>query len=158
MKSIPTKSCVPSGGKPKLIPRHASQRASKPKKHTQRDSDAYHTDSSTHDIIMPKGGHTVNLLPAIIMSSRGIYLATLFNALYASEEPFDGFAKSSPKFLDISRQAFGCIWPGLKSSVETSHTLFNFVSRFALAIGYGSYFTHRDINALWKNEARFMRP
>ena len=140
------KSRAPSGGKQKSIPARTGQRASKPKKLAQRNSDVDCTDldsgsepstrKSAHDAIMPKGGNTVNLLPSIIASSKAIYFATLLNALYASEEPFDDFVKTSPQFLMVSRKAFRKIWPVLNVLMETDHLLFNLVSRFVLAVGY----------------------
>src|SRR4051812_3615929 len=82
-----------------------------PKKLRRRGSDASSPISEPVPVdrgriaIMPKGSST-SLLPSIILSSKTQYLATLYNALYASEEPFDDFTKSSPEFLKISRWAF----------------------------------------------------
>ena len=100
---------------------------------TRRDSDASDPalDSPPDHgcaVIMPKGGNSLSLLPAILSSLKGKYLATLYYALYASEEPFNHFIKTSPKFLEISRQAFEKVWPHLKITVETDDALFNVVS------------------------------
>ena len=76
-------------------------------------------------VIMPKGGNSLSLLPAVLSSLKGKYLAMLYCALYASEEPFDHFVKTSPKFLEISHQAFEKVWPHLKITVETDDALFN---------------------------------
>ena len=73
----------------------------------------------------------LGLLPSILSSLKGQYLATLYAALYTSEEPFDDFAKTSSKFLTISHQAFKRVWPHLKVQLETDDTLFNIVSPFA---------------------------
>ena len=94
---------------------------------------------------MPKGGNNLNLLPSAIASLKGKYLATLYNALYASEEPFDHFTKTSPAFLEISRQAFDKVWPKLDIELETDDVLFNFVSRLT-AIKHNLYVIYRAIN------------
>ena len=80
----------------------------------------------------------------------------LYCALYASEEPFDHFIKTSPKFLEISRQAFEKVWPHLKITVETDDTLFNVVSLSTITTKHGLYPIYRVINTYLKNEARFM--
>src|SRR5271170_1083606 len=87
---------------------------------------------ATRNAIMPKGVGPVTLLPSIILSSRTKYFATLLNALFASEEPFDHFLKTSSVFLDISRTAFKSVWPHLKITVETDDVLYNIVSLFIL--------------------------
>jgi hypothetical protein len=104
---------------------------------------------------MPKGGNSLSLLPAILSSLKGKYLATLYCALYASEEPFDHFIKTSPKFLEISRQAFEKVWPHLKVTVETDDALFNVVSLSTITTKHGLYPIYRVINTYSKNEARF---
>jgi len=77
---------------------------------------------------MPKGGNNSNLLPSVLSSLKSKYLSTLFNALYASEEPFDHFTKTSPMFLKTSHQAFESVWPHLKIQVETDDIMYNIVS------------------------------
>jgi hypothetical protein len=147
---------VPSGNRGKQI----AKPVDKPRQHkkpTRRSSDA----SSSSDecprraAIMPKGGNSSNLLPSAIASLKGKYLATLYNALYASEEPFDHFTKTSPMFLKTSRQAFGKVWPHLDIEIETDDVLFNFVS-FSIAIKHGLYLICRAINVYLKNAAGFM--
>ena len=127
---------------------------------TQQDSDASDPalDSPPdhgHAVIMPKGGNSLSLLPAVLSSLKGKYLATLYCALYASEEPFNHFIKTSPKFLKISHQVFEKVWPYLKITVETDDTLFNVVSLSTITTKHGLYPIYRVINAYSKNEARF---
>lgn len=97
-------------------------------------SDASTTSRSdtARNLIMPKGGNKLNVLPSIILSSKAEYLTTIFNALDASESPFDDFAKSSPHFLKISRRAFRNIWPHIDITLETDDVLFNVVGLFSL--------------------------
>jgi hypothetical protein len=154
---------VPSGGKGKQTTKPVDQGTKKPlqrKKPTRRGSDASDPalDSPPDHgraAIMPKGGNSLSLLPAVLSSLKGKYLATLYCALYASEEPFDHFVKTSPRFLEVSRQAFEKVWPHLKITVETDDALFNVVSLSAMAIKHGLYPIYRVINAYLKNEARF---
>ena len=77
---------------------------------------------------MPKGGNTVNAVPSFIGSLKSKYLATIFNALDASEAPFDDFTKTSPHLLRVSRRAFRAIWPKINITIETDDVLFNVVS------------------------------
>ena len=124
---------VPSSRKAKRVTKPADKRkASKPQKpSTQRQaSDASLTSRSdtVRNLIMPKGGKTLNVLPSVILSLKTEYLTMIFNALDASEAPFDNFVKTSPHFLRISRQAFRSIWPHLDITLETDDVLFNVVS------------------------------
>jgi hypothetical protein len=86
---------------------------------------------------MPKGGNSLSLLPAVLLSLKGKYLATLYCALYASKEPFNHFVKTLPKFLEISHQVFEKVWPHLKITVETDDTLFNVVSLSTITTKHG---------------------
>lgn len=52
--------------------------------------------------LMPKGGNKLGSLPSIILSESNRYFATLFNALFASQNPFEDFKKTSTSFLTIS--------------------------------------------------------
>ncbi len=79
---------------------------------------------------MPKGGNKLHALPSVILSLKPEYLTTIYNALDASEAPFDDFMKSLPHFLRISRQAFKSIWPHFDITLETDDILFNVVSLF----------------------------
>lgn len=83
---------------------------------------------SGRNVLMPKGGNLNSLLPSVLLSLKAHYLSTLFCALYASEEPFDNFVKTSSSFLKISRTAFKNVWPHLKVKVEMDDVLFNIVS------------------------------
>jgi hypothetical protein len=104
-RAIAKKSRASSSGRQQSIPARAGQRASKPKKLAQQNSDADCTDLNS-------GSEPSNLLSSIIASSKAIYIATLLNALYASEEPF------------------------LNVLMETDHLLFNLASRFVSAVEY----------------------
>ena len=92
--------------------------------------------ASDRAAIMPKGTGSVKhgLLPPIIASLKARYLATLCSALYASEEPFDHFTKTSPEFLYASRQAFQHVWPHLNITLETDDMLFSIVILFIIII------------------------
>jgi hypothetical protein len=83
---------------------------------------------------MPKDGNKLNALPSIIMSLKAEYLAIIFNALDASEAPFNDFMKYSSRFLKISRQAFKRIWPHLDITLEVDDVLFNVVSPSSLLL------------------------
>jgi hypothetical protein len=95
-------------------------------------TDPQHASTSRADAarnaIMPKGGNKLTMLPSPILSLKNVYLATIFNALDASEAPFDDFTKTSSHFLKISRQAFQSVYPHLKLTIETDDVLFNIVS------------------------------
>jgi hypothetical protein len=83
--------------------------------------------ASGRNTIMPKGSK-VGLLPSVLSSSKTKYFATLLAALFASEDPFDNFLKTSPAFLATCRTAFESVWPYLNVTVETDDVLFNVVS------------------------------
>jgi hypothetical protein len=95
------------------------------------DAGTSHADTA-RNAIMPKGGNKLTVLPSPILSLKNIYLATIFNALDASEAPFDDFTKTSSHFLRISRQAFQSVYPHLKVTIETDDVLFNVMSLFSL--------------------------
>jgi hypothetical protein len=133
---------VPSSGKAKRVTKPADKgKANKPRKASTQPqaSDASTTSrsDSARNLIMPKGGNKLNVLPSIILSFKFEYLTTIFNALDASEAPFDNFTKTSPYFLKISRQAFRRIWPHLDITLETDDVLFNVVSPFLLLSNLG---------------------
>ena len=128
---------MPSSGKAKRVTKPAdkgkARKASKPQKSsTQPQASDTSTADAARNLIMPKGGNKLNVLPSIILSLKVEYLTALFNALDASEAPFDNFMKTSPYFLRISRQAFRRIWPDLNITLETDDVLFNVVSSFLL--------------------------
>jgi hypothetical protein len=77
--------------------------------------------------VMPKGSK-IGLLPSNLLSSRSKYFATLLAALFASEEPFDNFLKTSSTFLTTCCTAFKSVWPYLNVTVEMDDILFNVVS------------------------------
>jgi hypothetical protein len=132
------KSCIMSSGQRKPIVKRVtnktvkkpSQRKNKPRQPRQ-DSDASTASESPESdtgrsAIMPKGRQLKNL-PSVLLSQRTTYFATLFSALFASQEPFNHFTKTSPAFLTISRTAFKSIWPRLKITLEVDDALFNVV-------------------------------
>ena len=90
---------------------------------------------------------TPSLFPSIIASSKARYLATLCSALYASEEPFDDFVKSSSTFLNTSHKAFESVWPYLKIMLETDDALFNIVSLSTISVKHNSSLICRATNA-----------
>jgi hypothetical protein len=94
---------------------------------------------------MPKGGNNLTLLPSMLSSSKSEYLSTLYSALYASEEPFQHFVKTSGMFLKISRKAFKHVWPHLKVTLQTDDALFNVVSLFTIAVTPGRLWLKFDI-------------
>jgi len=91
-------------------------------------STASHLDTACN-LIMPKG-NKLNILPSVILSLKVNYFMTIFNALDASEAPFDDFMKSSPQFLKISYQAFKSVWPHFNITLEMDDVIFNVVSLF----------------------------
>jgi hypothetical protein len=130
---------VSSSGKAKRVTKPANKgKASKPQKKSTRprarDTTITSHSDTARNLMMPKGGNTLNALPSFIRSFKLDYLATICNALDASEAPFDDFMKSSPHFIKISRQAFKTIWPHLDMTLETDDVLFNVVSRFSLLL------------------------
>ena len=108
-----------------------SQEVGKPNQCKKSAQHATETESSTdagHNAVMPKGGSSLSQLPSILLELRLQYFATLLNALYASEKPFDDFQKFSPVFLKNSYTAFESVWLHLRIRVETDDVLFNIVS------------------------------
>ena len=125
---------VPSSGKVKRDTKPTDKgRAGKSQKAS---TDTHDASTSRADAacnaIMPKGGNKLTMLPSPILSLKNIYLATIFNALDASEAPFDDFTKTSSHFLRISRQAFQSVYPHLNVTIKTDDVLFNVVSPFSL--------------------------
>jgi hypothetical protein len=109
---------------------------------------------SGRNVIMPKGS---SRLSSVIESQKPAYLATLYNALYASEEPFDHFSKYSPVLLDISRKAFKSVWPAINIEVETDDALFRLVSLFTtINVEQSLSAIFRATSVYLSNEARFM--
>src|SRR5260370_1716729 len=110
-----------------------------------------------HDALILKGGNNPTLFSSILSSSKFEYLATLYSALYASEDPFNDFAKALSRFLKVSRKAFEHVWPHLRIMLHRDDTLFNIVS---LSINHcyqtGLNLILRAINMSLKNEARSM--
>jgi hypothetical protein len=101
-----------------------------PTQRAQRVSDASNDESTVdagRNAIMPKGSK-IGLLPSILLSLRSKYFVTLLAALFASEEPFDDFLKTSPVFLATCCTAFESVWPYLNITVETDDVLFNVMS------------------------------
>jgi hypothetical protein len=90
-------------------------------------SDGESTLDAGRNTIMPKGSK-VGLLPSVLSSKKTQYFATLLAALFASEDPFDNFLKTSPAFLATCCTAFESVWPYLNVTVETDDVLFNVVS------------------------------
>jgi hypothetical protein len=92
-------------------------------------------DLSGRNKVMTKGGQVLGVLPSKIKSKLPKYIATLTCALYASEEPFGHFSKTSSKFLDLSRKAFDSVYDNLKVlddgsifELESDDTLYHIVS------------------------------
>ena len=127
---------MPSTKQGKQTTKPVDQGVKKPhqrKKPTQQDSDAsdpapYSPPDRGRTAIMPKGSNSSNLLPAVLSSLKTKYFTTLFCALYASEEPFDHFVKTSSVFLKTSCQAFESVWPQFKITLKSDDVLFNIVS------------------------------
>jgi hypothetical protein len=127
---------VPSASQGKKITKSLEHETDK-QKHKKRANDASRAtpDSSQasdagRNVIMPKGIGLNSLLPSILSSLKSQYICTLLSALYASEEPFDDFVKTSSSFLVISRKAFKSVWPDLKIKIEADDVLFNIVRLF----------------------------
>jgi hypothetical protein len=149
---------VPSSGKVKRDTKPTDKgRAGNSRKPSSQPHDASTSRAdAARNAIMPKGGNKLAMLPSPILSLKNTYLATIFNALDASEAPFDDFTKTSPHFLKISRQAFQSVYPHLNVTIETDDVLFNVVSllsfmRSSLSSAY------RATSVLLNDEARFMR-
>jgi hypothetical protein len=87
-----------------------------------------------HGFQMPKGGYKLGQLPSVIFSMRNKYFATLYDALFASQQPFEHFKKNSALFLAVSRRAFKKVWPGLDVELESDDTLFNIVGFSSIAL------------------------
>jgi hypothetical protein len=106
---------------------------------------------------MPKGSNNLTLLPSMLSSSKSKYLSMLYSALYASEEPFQHFVKTSGMFLKISWKAFKHVWPHLKVTLQTDDALFNVVSLFTIVVDsrsiYGSNLIFRAISVSLKSVA-----
>jgi hypothetical protein len=105
---------------------------------------------------MPKGSNKFTLLPSVILSSKRKYFATLCNALDASENPFDHFTKTSPKFLEISHHAFKSIWPYLKITLEGDDVLFNVMRLSIVVAKLCLHFVYRATNVGSNDGARSM--
>jgi hypothetical protein len=106
---------------------------------------------------MPKGGTKLGQLPSVIFSMRNRYFSTLYNALFASQQPFEHFKKNSALFLAVSRKAFKRVWPDLDVKLEADDTLFNIVgSSIDFLIFYLKSFHHNRVtNVFLRNEVRF---
>ena len=81
---------------------------------------------TARNAVMPKGSK-IGLLPSALSSLRSRYFATLLAALFASEEPFDDFLKSSPTLLTTCCTAFESVWPYLNITVEMDDVIFNII-------------------------------
>lgn len=132
---------VPSSSKAKRVTKPADKGLGKAAKLRKASTQPQASDASTtsrsdaaRNLIMPKGGNKLNALPPIIMSLKFEYLTIIFNALDASEAPFDDFMKYSPRFLKFSRQAFRSVWPHLAITLEVDDVLFNVVSLSSLLL------------------------
>jgi hypothetical protein len=128
------------GSKPK------PQKKSTQRSRQARDISATPPLETGRNAIMPKGSNKLTLLPSVILSLKKKYFATLFSALDASERPFDHFTKTSPKLLEVSRQAFKSVWPYLKITLEADDVLFNVVSLSIVVVELGLSFGYRATN------------
>lgn len=107
---------------------HISNQPQESQARSSRSTDASVTVVDGRNPLMPKGGHRLGSLPSVILSESNRYFATLFNALFASQNPFEDFKKTSISFLTISRTAFAQVWPKLDIQLEADDTLFQIVS------------------------------
>ena len=104
--------------------------SNQPQARSTRSTDVTVVDDG-RNLLMPKGGQRLGSLPSVILSESNRYFATLFNALFASQNPFEDFKKTSISFLTISRTAFAQVWPKLVDiQLEADDTLFQIVSLF----------------------------